>query len=197
MLTTVELLIHIFYVLLSYAAGGILTGYLLSRWKHGQDIRLLGSGTAGARNAGRLYGQAGFAVTFAGDAAKGALAVGMAQYISPSLAYALLILLAVLAGHLYPPLLSFRGGKGMSAYCGGALLLDSSWWLTMVLAALLVVLLTRSFTLAGLIGVSMLPYLVWRDLGGSLEMLLAALVSALILYAHRDNIAQIWRKRGD
>lgn len=188
------MLLGTLYVLLSYGVGGILTGYLVSRWMHNQDLRLLGSGTVGARNAGRMYGKRGFAVTFAGDAAKGAAAVGCASYVHPDSAYALLVLLAVLLGHLYPMFLSFRGGKGMSAFCGGALVLDWTWWLMMIGIAVLILLVTKSFTIAGLLGVSTLPYLVWQTTQDGMDAALALLIIAFIWYAHRDNIAQIWRK---
>ena len=65
-------------VLLAYALGSVSTGYYLLRLRTGQDIRRLGSGTAGSRNVARTVGLAAAAITLAGDAAKGALAVGAA-----------------------------------------------------------------------------------------------------------------------
>lgn len=184
------------YVLFSYLVGSILTGYLLIKYKYGADIRLLGSGTIGARNAGRLYGIGGFCITFIGDAAKGALVMGMAKYVHPSLSYSLLVLLAVLLGHLYPLFLSFRGGKGMSTFCGGALFLHIDWYFMMFFATIFILLLTRSFTIAGLFGVFILPFLIGYNVNNWYDVFLASLIAGSIIYAHRNNISRIWNAGG-
>ena len=62
----------------SYVLGCFSTGYYLVRQRTGQDIRELGSGSTGARNAGRVLGRNGFLLTMAGDLAKGGLAVWLA-----------------------------------------------------------------------------------------------------------------------
>ena len=62
----------------SYVLGCYSTGYYLVRKRTGQDIRELGSGSTGARNAGRALGRSGFLLTMAGDLAKGGLAVWLA-----------------------------------------------------------------------------------------------------------------------
>ncbi len=60
-------------VLGSYVLGCFTTGYYLVRWRTGQDLRGLGSGSVGAKNAGRVLGAMGFLLTLTGDLAKGAL----------------------------------------------------------------------------------------------------------------------------
>lgn len=67
-------------ILASYALGCLATGYYWVRWQTGQDIRRLGSGGVGARNVGRVLGPWGFTITLLGDAAKGALAVGLGTW---------------------------------------------------------------------------------------------------------------------
>ncbi|WP_054800350.1 glycerol-3-phosphate acyltransferase [Paenibacillus sp. EPM92] len=183
------------YLLLSYGLGGVLTGYWIARLKDGGDLRSLGSGNPGARNAGRIYGKGAFIATFAGDALKGAWVVGCAKWIEPSSVFILAALLAVVLGHMYPVWLSFRGGKGMSVFCGGAVLLDWRIWLVMLAVAAVLVVVLRSWTPAGLIGVSAFPLLWLLFHWETGPMLLGAAVAAVIVNAHRDNVRQLWMKR--
>jgi len=66
--------------LAAYALGCLTTGYYLVRRRTGQDLRILGSGSIGARNVSRLLGWRGFLVTVLGDFGKGALAVWAARH---------------------------------------------------------------------------------------------------------------------
>src|SRR5262245_25796362 len=111
-------------VLLSYALGCFSTGYYLVRWRTGTDIRTLGTGSAGARNAGRVLGRAGFILVFAGDALKGALAVWLAKQAGLPPWGVAAALVAVVLGHLFPLQLGGRGGKGAATAFGGVCVLN-------------------------------------------------------------------------
>ena len=117
-------------VLGSYFLGCFSTGYYLVRQRTGQDIRELGSGSTGARNAGRVLGRPGFWWTMAGDLAKGGIAVGLALALTGSERVELLAWLAVVAGHIWPAQLGFRGGKGVSTSLMGLLVFD--WRLALI-----------------------------------------------------------------
>jgi glycerol-3-phosphate acyltransferase PlsY len=106
-------------VLASYLLGGFCAAYYLVRVARSSDIRSLGSGNAGARNAGRILGAPGFVLTLLLDAAKGALAVLATARLAPGIWPATLALLAVVAGHIWPAQLGFRGGKGLATLLGG------------------------------------------------------------------------------
>lgn len=56
--------------MLSYCAGSITGAYYIAKWSVGKDIRQLGSGNAGARNAGRELGKKAFVFTLLIDMAK-------------------------------------------------------------------------------------------------------------------------------
>src|SRR5262249_2934458 len=135
--------------------------YYLVLWQTGQDIRKMGSGTAGARNAGRVLGKGGFALTFLGDAGKGALAVALARWLElPS--YGLVAaFIAVVAGHLWSIQLGGKGGKGASTGLGGELVLNPILGLATLAVALVSLLLTRSFTRAGMIAMALSPVVAW------------------------------------
>jgi glycerol-3-phosphate acyltransferase PlsY len=107
---------------LAYALGCINAAYYLLRWRDGRDIRMLGSGNAGARNVGRVLGRHAFALVFALDAAKGLLAVSAAVAWAP--ATAPLCAVGVTLGHIFPAQLGWRGGKGVASAIGALAMLD-------------------------------------------------------------------------
>src|SRR5947207_7623420 len=95
-------------ITVAYLLGCIATAYYLVRLRTGQDIRQLGSGNVGGRNAGRVLGRPGFAIVAVGDALKGLLAVLLARYLGVSGWALAAVLAAVLAGHIWPAQLGFK-----------------------------------------------------------------------------------------
>ena len=116
--------IEIALIAAAYAIGCLSTGYYLVRLRSGADVRSMGSGNIGARNVGRVVGKWGFAVTLAGDTAKGAAPVAAALLLDMEPWVLIAVLLAVVAGHLWPAQLGFRGGKGLATTMGAVLVLD-------------------------------------------------------------------------
>src|SRR5687767_9587168 len=98
----------------AYLLGCFSTGYYLARLRTGQDIRSVGSGSAGGSNVGRLLGKSGFAITMLGDTLKGALAVAVGVYAGLAPWLLGVVMLAVVLGHIFPVQLGFRGGKGLA-----------------------------------------------------------------------------------
>ncbi len=94
------------------------------------DLRATGSGNIGATNVGRALGRKwGVAVYFL-DAAKGALPVLLAGWLSGALGanpahlsastqwWWLAVAICAVLGHMYTPLAGFRGGKGVATGSG-------------------------------------------------------------------------------
>lgn len=184
---TQELLITLVTILISYGLGCFSTAYYLVRWRTGQDIRVVGSGTAGARNVGRVLGKQGFAITFLGDALKGALAVGLAMWLELSAIGVAGALLAVVAGHLWPVQLGGKGGKGASTALGGVLVINV--WLGLIILALAALFwkITRSMTRGGMIAMALAPLVAWL-LGVDIVLVGGiAVLAVLLLFAHRNN----------
>src|SRR5688572_18464968 len=96
-------------ILAGYALGCFASGYYLVRWWTGMDVRLSGSGSVGATNVSRILGSPGFFLTVLGDFSKGALAVWFAEYLKIKDVGVVLAMLAVVAGHIWPVQLWFRG----------------------------------------------------------------------------------------
>jgi glycerol-3-phosphate acyltransferase PlsY len=104
-------------VAFGYLAGSIPFAFLLAR-RRGVDLRHAGSGNVGAANVLRTSGVPDAMIAFVLDAAKGAVAVLVAQRLSAEPAMPVAGGLASIIGHIYPVWLGFRGGKGV-ATAGG------------------------------------------------------------------------------
>jgi glycerol-3-phosphate acyltransferase PlsY len=178
----------IMVLLFSYAIGCFCTAYYLVRWRTGEDIRKLGSGTVGARNAGRLLGKSGFIITFLGDMLKGALAIWLAQWLDVGLWGEAGAMLAVVLGHLYPVQLNFHGGKGAATGFGVVLMINWPLGLLCVVIAGIVFALRRAFTISGLLAIASAPMtalLFGLPLAHWIGLLVMVL---LLLFSHRENI---------
>ncbi|MBE0536061.1 MAG: glycerol-3-phosphate acyltransferase [Phycisphaerae bacterium] len=179
---------EIVVVLAAYVLGCISTGYYLTRLRTGKDIRRTGSGSTGARNVSRLLGKRWFAVTLALDAARGAAAAGLALFMGVDEWVVAVSVLGVVAGHIWPAQLGFRGGKGVSVLLGGLVVLNYHLLLAAAIVSGVLYFLSRRYIVSGMIGIATLPvaaaFLDFGPRGISAVVLLAAVV----LFAHRSNI---------
>ena len=184
----------------SYVLGCFATGYYLVRQRTGQDIRELGSRSTGARNAGRALGRDGFWLTMAGDMAKGGLAVWLAWEWTGNDRAALLAWLAVVAGHVWPAQLGFRGGKGVSTSLMGLLVYD--WRLALVFCIVFAagMALARRPVAVSLAGFALLPAASWWLNGDRAQIWGISVVAAVVIMAHHRNLlegmAELWSRRG-
>lgn len=178
------------WVVASYCLGCFTAGYYWVRFRTGNDIRGQGSGTVGARNAGRLLGPAGFMTTFLLDFAKGALAVAGAKYFHLSTAAVIAAILAVVIGHAFPAQLRFRGGKGVAASLGALLVYDPRIVGVLLCIFLPAVAIARNFTLAGLLSFALAPLVVFLLGMGKEPVAAMCLLGILVLVLHRRDIRE-------
>jgi len=177
-------------ILLGYALGCFTSGYYLVRWWTGDDLRLLGSGSVGATNVGRVLGAPGFFLTVLCDFCKGLLAAWLAQYFRLNPTGAVLTMIAVTLGHVWPVQLWFHGGKGVATSLGAVLMFDYA--IGALFAGLFLVLFAaiRNFVLAGMFAFAITPLaLLLLDFPLNSVFGLSAL-TLLILVAHRKNIPE-------
>src|SRR2546425_6461500 len=104
-------------VLGAYCLGSVSFAIAVRRLMQLPDPRTYGSRNPGATNVLRTGKRAAAALTLAGDAGKGWLAVWLAQLYAPEAAA--LAGLAVFLGHLFPLFHRFKGGKGGPPAGGG------------------------------------------------------------------------------
>ncbi|MBO0602607.1 glycerol-3-phosphate acyltransferase [Sporosarcina sp. E16_3] len=180
----------IFLVVGSYILGNVLTGSMISSFFFKKDIRIEGSGNPGARNAGRVFGKKAFIATFIGDALKGALAIFVAKWLGFGVTVELCALFAVTLGHVYPLFLKFRGGMGVSTFIGGMLAFNPLLFAVFVGLFIMFYPFLKSFTLAGLSAVLLMPVLVLVFSYGVPVFIVACLLSALLLFTHRVDLKE-------
>ena len=115
-------------LLLGYALGHVMGGFVVGALKGGVDLRTTGSGNVGATNALRTQGKAFAAGVLLIDVLKGVLAVlcvpGLVSRdpgLSATLPFAVGAAAAI--GHCYPVLYRFQGGKGVATLAATALAL--------------------------------------------------------------------------
>ena len=188
-------------VIIAYLLGSIPFGYLIVRKKLGDDIRQSGSGGTGATNVSRRAGKTAGVITLVLDALKGSVAVLIAKALSPDVEWVVAAAaIAVIVGHMFPVWLGFRGGKGVATGVGVFSILAPIAVLCAGVIFVAIVSLTRYVSLGSIIAAATIPLFVWLQsvfVGPSPDLrplLITAIVgAALIVFAHRGNIARLAR----
>ena len=179
----------------SYLLGSIPFGYLLVRIFKGEDVRVKGSGNIGATNVARTSPALGVA-TLVLDAAKGLAAVLVARVLFGGPHQQLIMTTAAffaVLGHLFPVWLKFHGGKGVATSLGAFILLTPISILCMVGLFLLIAVAFRYVSLGSVAVAAAFPLLAWalHEYIDSRQLILIALVSALVIWRHRQNIGRL------
>ncbi|MDZ8118052.1 glycerol-3-phosphate acyltransferase [Pontiella agarivorans] len=175
-------------ILIAYLLGGICSGYCPVSLKTRTDICEVGSGRVGARNVGRILGRPGFSAALAADALKGFVAVLLAQNSELPEAVVFLVLVSVVAGHVWPVFIQFRGGRGIAPAIGAYLAFDVIIALLPLGLALLLMLFRQSFILSGLAAFLILPSVAYALVMPAHCVAALTTVAAIILFTHRDRI---------
>ncbi len=180
-----------------YLLGSIPFGLLLGKGVAGVDVRTAGSGNIGATNVARTAGKGLGILTLLLDAAKGALAVvGTALLMGERLdgPWATAAGLAAFLGHVFPPWLRFRGGKGVATAFGVFLVLDPRVGLCAAAVFGLAFGVTRTVSMASLAaslavagGAALL-----RGADDTVTRVAAA-VMVVVVVRHQSNIRRILR----
>lgn len=182
-------------ILTSYLLGNLNGAVCMSALMH-DDVRAHGSGNAGLTNFVRNYGAGkalGVVLIDAGKAVLACLTAGLLlQPYGCSAVGAAIGGLAVMAGHTFPALLGFRGGKGILSGFFVALMLD--WRVALLILALFAVIyvLTGYVSLGSVIAAATfgigLAVAYW---GNWIIMLCSIAMGALAVFMHRGNIVRL------
>jgi len=177
----------------AYLLGGIPFGYLLVKWSSGRDVRAGGSGNIGATNVLRTAGRTAGVATLILDIGKGYLAVWIAGRLTQgSPLWMSLAALTVMAGHAFPAVLGFKGGKAVASCVGAFLCLTPLPLAAVAVVFVTIVAATRMISLGSIISAGSLPLAVWLISHPPLPVVLAALgAGVFVIWRHNENIQRL------
>ncbi len=193
-------------LLIGYGLGSISTSYIYGKAR-GIDVREHGSGNAGTTNTLRVMGRKAGAIVLAGDMLKTFFAILLTwlifHWFFPDMDYLLRIYTGagVILGHDYPFYMKFKGGKGIA--CSGAMILSFYWGIIPAEVVIFfgIFFLTHYVSLASIfMYLGFMAQLVIFGQSGLLGMsqaaliemyIVAALLTALALFQHRENIKRL------
>ena len=189
----------------SYLLGSIPFGYLAGRLV-GIDIRQAGSGNVGATNVVRVLGKGYGYPVFALDFLKGFGAVKISMLMAPGQPsewnspeiVGILAAMSSILGHLYPPWLKFKGGKGVATSAGALLALTPVATLIGIAIWIIVFWLTRYVSLASITAAVVLPIVILvvssQDQHKPKPLVYSsACVAAVVIWRHRSNLSRLMR----
>ena len=189
----------------SYLLGSIPFGYLAGRLA-GTDIRQAGSGNIGATNVVRLLGKRYGYPVFALDVLKGFGAVKISMLAAPGRPpdwnspeiLGILAAMSSVLGHLYPPWLKFKGGKGVATSAGALFALTPIATLIGVAIWVIVFWLTGYVSLASVTAAVVLPIVIlvvsWSDQNKVKPLVYSSVcVAAVVIWRHRSNLSRLIR----
>lgn len=154
---------YILSFFISYLIGSIPTAFLVVKKTSSVDIRTVGSGNVGGRNALEVTGKkwVGVVVTLF-DLCKGIVPVILASILFDDKASAVsAAMFGAVVGHCYPVWLKFHGGRGLATGAGS--LLATSWvWVPLWLGLyFLSEKFTKNVHAASVIALVGMPVIVW------------------------------------
>ena len=175
---------------LGYLAGSVPVAFVAAR-SRGIDLRHSGSRNLGATNVLRTAGVVPAIAVLLGDAAKGALAVIVADALFNDLAAASVAGVAAVIGHIFPAWLRFRGGKGVATAAGVFAVLAPMATVAAILAFVFTVIVTRFVSAGSIVAAIVLPLAAAAR--PSPAPVVAASIGAafLIISRHRGNLGRL------
>jgi glycerol-3-phosphate acyltransferase PlsY len=178
------------FVLPAYLLGSLPFAVIVSRAFGLADPRSFGSKNPGATNVLRSGNKLAALLTLVGDAAKGWLAMWLAQLAGADALGVAAAGLAAFLGHLFPIFLRFKGGKGVATALG--VLAGFSGWLALACIGtwLAVAAISRYSSLAALAAAALAPLAAWQLVDQQTAQ--AVLVMSLLLvWRHKENVRKL------
>lgn len=181
----------------AYLLGSIPFGLLIVKALGGPDIRSVGSGNIGAANVARSAGTIAGGLTLLFDAAKGYLAVWIAErWTTSNGRWMMAAAVAAVIGHMFPVWLGFKGGKGVATglgvflpICPEAVAAAAALWI-------LLVAFWRYSSLGSIVAAAAMPILVYlfyarHHAPPDYVLLSTIFISLLVLWKHRENMRRL------
>lgn len=178
-----------------YLLGSIPVGLIIGRLHRGIDVREYGSGKTGFTNTLRSVGLGGALLTLSADVVKGAVPVLVGRFVFDDPWAGALGGIGSVAGHNWPLFARFRGGRGVATGLGAFLAVHPGAALLVLLAAAIVLAVTRYVSLMSITGTAVgflaLIAFVVAGLVPAEYLLFGAVVTAAIEFNHISNIRRL------
>jgi glycerol-3-phosphate acyltransferase PlsY len=190
MIVWVEAVAFVVMLFVSYLIGSIPFGLVVGKLFYHVDVRQHGSGNVGTTNVFRVLGKkAGVAVLIL-DMLKGYIpALAASLIFNPW--FTIFIAAAPVVGHMYSIFLKGRGGKGIATGAAVVLALEPRAFGIIIVVWVVLVLTLRYVSLASLVATFLVPVIVIVNRDPLPYEIAAVLVTIVIFYAHRGNIARL------
>ncbi len=190
--------ITILLVIVAYLLGSIPSAVWIGKRFYGVDVREHGSKNAGATNTLRVLGRKAAIPVLLLDMAKGFAAVSL-YHLSPykdtgfEFWLQLILLVAVVAGHIFPIFAKFKGGKGVATIAGAVLAIYPLAVLLCLATFIVVLAISHYVSVSSMTAGIMFPlYLVFVFKETYLPLIIfACLVAVALVITHRRNIKRL------
>lgn len=175
----------------AYLLGSIPFGLVFSCLLGAPDPRQAGSRNIGFTNVLRVCGIKVGILTLAGDLGKGWLVGWFAGLgVLPNL-WALLAVLSVVLGHLFPVFLKFQGGKGVATGLGGLLGIHFPIGLILVAIWAATVGVWKYSSGGAIMAFAALPLIGWFMTFDLQFLIFCLLLSSFVIGKHKGNIVRL------
>ncbi len=175
-----------------YLLGAVPFGVVVSKALGAVDPRTAGSKNVGFTNVLRVTGKKAGILTLIGDMGKGWVVGWLATVLFTSEASVAMAALSPILGHLFSPFLAFRGGKGVAPALGAVLGVAPVIGGVLLVVWLSVVAISRYSSGGALAAFGLFPILSLFLRPTPQFVGFSLLVSALIWFRHKDNLARLW-----
>ncbi len=201
-------------VLLSYIVGSIPTSIILSKWRHGFDIRTRGSGNAGGTNVFRVLGWKSGVFVMAFDAMKAVIATTVIARLfwDPTLPFynrtpfddfTIIQMIcggAAIVGHIWTVFAGFKGGKGIACGAGVLIGIAPTEFAVSIIVFLAVFFAWRYVSLGSIAAAIAFPVsllvrhnILYDEIHSYKTLIFFSIgVAVLLIYSHRKNIQRLF-----
>jgi glycerol-3-phosphate acyltransferase PlsY len=190
-------------IVAAYLIGSVPSSVWIGRLFYNTDVRMHGSGNAGATNTFRVLGNKAGILVFVIDLMKGfaaarlaflntSLTAGAPEYL---ITIQLVLGIAAILGHIFPLYAGFNGGKGVATLFGAILAI--SFFPTLIMAGIFFATLfgTRYVSLSSILAGISFPLLIILvfDINTQSLIIFSVMIPILIIITHQKNIGRLLR----
>lgn len=190
-------------IVAAYLIGSIPSSVWIGKLFYNTDVRMHGSGNAGATNTFRVLGNKAGILVFVIDLMKGfaaarlaflntSLTAGAPEYL---ITIQLVLGIAAILGHIFPLYAGFNGGKGVATLFGAILAI--SFFPTLIMAGIFFATLfgTRYVSLSSILAGISFPLLIILvfDINTQSLIIFSVMIPILIIITHQKNIGRLLR----